>query len=226
MFALDPASGKFLWATPFPFDTPEFHLADIDVKTGKVLPNWKELGYSRPGERHIVCFYNTRGYAPSAYHPGENVLFVPFADECMDQTAPGGASANRIETVIRRPGSDPNAFGGLAKVNVGTGKIDLIYKGKASGNGAVLATAGDVVFWGDVAGIFRAFDAANGKVLWENDLGAVVQNSTITYAVNGKQYVAVMTGEGLLTGPVIQLSGATPARSRNGLFVFALPGSN
>ena len=141
----------------------------------------------------------------------------------MDQTAPGGASPNRVEAVVRRPGSDPNVFGGLAKINVETGKIDLIYKGKASGNSAVVATAGDVVFWGDVAGVFRAFDAVNGKVLWENNLGAVVQNSTITYAVGGRQYVAVMTGEGLLTGPVIQLSNATPARSRNSLHVFALP---
>ena len=72
--------------------------------------------------------------------------------------------------------------------------------------------------------LFRsAFDAVNGKVLWENNLGAVVQNSTITYAVGDRQYVAVMTGEGLLTGPVIQLSNATPARSRNSLHVFALP---
>ena len=224
VFALDPASGKFLWATPFPFDAPEnFHIASIDTKTGKVLPNWEKLGYNKPGERHTVCFYNTRGYAPTAYHPGQNALFVPFADECMDQTAPGGASPNRVEVVVRRPGSDPNTFGGLAKVNVETGKIELVYKGKASGNGAVVATAGDVVFWGDVAGVFRAFDAADGKVLWETSLGAVVQNSTITYGVNGRQYVAVMTGEGLLTGPVIQLSGATPVRSRNSLHVFALP---
>ena len=50
-----------------------------------------------------------------------------------------------------------------------------------------------------------------------------VKRVTITDAVNGRQYVAVMTGEGLPTGPVIQLSSATPARNRNGLHVFALP---
>jgi alcohol dehydrogenase (cytochrome c) len=223
IFALDPATGKFLWATPFPFDVPELEIADINLKTGQVLPNWEKLGYSKPGDRHVVCFYNPRGYAPTAYHPGQNALFVPFADECIDQSAPGGASQNRVEVVVRRPGSDPKTFGGLAKVNVETGKIDLMYKGQASSNGAVLATAGDVVFWGDLTGTFRAFDAEAGKVLWETNIGAVVQNSTITYAVNGRQYIAVMTGEGLLTGPVIQLSGATPTRNRNSIHVFALP---
>ena len=223
LFALDPRSGQFLWATPFPFEVPEFHIAGIDVKTGKVLPNWENLGYNKPGERHLVCFYNTRGYSPTSYHPAKNALYVPFADECMDQTAPGGATSNRVEVVVRRPGSDPNAFGGLARINIETGKIDFLYKGRAPGNGAVLATAGDIVFWGDLAGTLRAFDADAGKILWESKLGAVVQNSTITYAVDGRQYVAVMTGEGLLTGPVIQLAGVSPTRNRNGIHVFALP---
>ena len=104
IFTLDRATGKFLWATPFPFDTPEFHIADIDRKTGLVLPAWDKLGYSKPGERHTVCFYNPRGYMPTSYHPGQNALFVPFADECMDQTAPGGASPNRVEAVVRQIG--------------------------------------------------------------------------------------------------------------------------
>ena len=43
---------------------------------------------------------------------------------------------------------------------------------------------------------FRAFDADTGKVLWESVVGGMVMNSTITYAVNGKQYVMIFTGEG------------------------------
>jgi hypothetical protein len=43
---------------------------------------------------------------------------------------------------------------------------------------------------------FKAFDAETGKVLWETIVGGIVSVSTITYAVNWKQYVAVMTGEG------------------------------
>ena len=50
--------------------------------------------------------------------------------------------------------------------------------------------------WGDLNRRFKAFDAETGKVLWETIVGGIVSVSTITYAVNGKQYVAVMTGEG------------------------------
>ena len=52
------------------------------------------------------------------------------------------------------------------------------------------------MFWGDLNRRFRAFDADTGKVLWESIVGGMVMTSTITYAVNGKQYVMVFTGEG------------------------------
>ena len=108
---------------------------------------------------------------------------------------------------IPRAGSKPEEFGGLVKINMATGEIQHIYKGRAPGNGAVLTTAGDLVFWGDLDRKFRAFDAASGKMLWEPTLGGSIQNSTITYAVNGKQYIAVMSGEGLLTGGIITQAG-------------------
>jgi alcohol dehydrogenase (cytochrome c) len=98
-----------------------------------------------------------------------------------------------------------------------------MYKGRAPGQGAVLATAGDVVFWGDLDQKFRAFDARSGKIVWETTLGGTIQNSTITYAVNGKQYVAVLTGEGLLTGGLLTQAKLAPPRRYNALYVFALP---
>ena len=62
-----------------------------------------------------------------------------------------------------------------------------------------------------------------GKILWETTLGGTIQNSTITYAVNGKQYVAVLTGEGLTTGSPIGQAQIKPTRRYNALYVFALP---
>jgi alcohol dehydrogenase (cytochrome c) len=87
----------------------------------------------------------------------------------------------------------------------------------------VLATAGDLVFWGDLDHMFRAFDAGSGKMLWETKLNGPVQNSTITYAVNGKQYVAVLTGVGAVTSSLIQQAGLKTNRTYNSLSVFALP---
>ena len=221
LWALDAETGEFLWATPFPFDVPEFHIADVDVETGQSYPNF-DLGFQEPGERHLICFHNTRSYWATAFHPGTNSLYVPYLDNCLDMTA-AGPDGPEVRLSVPRPGSDPDTIAGLAKVNVTTGRIDLIYSGPAPGNGAVLATAGNLVFWGDLDRRFRAFDAETGSLLWESILGGPVQNSTITYAVNGRQYLAVMTGEGLLTARLINQAALEPGRGHNAIYVLALP---
>ena len=245
IFALDRATGQFLWANPFPYDDPNFLISSIDGRTGKTTINW-DVVLKQPGERHVICAYNTKSYWPMSYHPGKNSLYIPYVDDCLDMTravpAPAGAEASSAagrgrgvrgadgsqperRTGVRRPGSDPEKYGGIAKVNVATGEIQRFYEGSVPGNGATLATAGDLVFWGDLNQKFRAFDADNGKILWETTLGGPIQNSTITYRVNGKQYVAVVTGLGALTAnifPRAGVNGINPQRN-NAIHVFALP---
>jgi alcohol dehydrogenase (cytochrome c) len=89
----------------------------------------------------------------------------------------------------------------------------------------VLATAGDLIFWGDMDRRFRAFDADTGKILWETVLGGMIQTSTISYAVNGRQYVAVLTGDGQsgTGGPLRLVDELKPPRGHNAVYVFALP---
>jgi alcohol dehydrogenase (cytochrome c) len=232
IFALDRATGQFLWANPFPYDVPNFLISDIDVRTGKTTINW-DVVLKEPGERHIICAYNTKSYWPMSYHPGKNSLYIPYVDECLDMTRAIGAPAGRgappspgsqpeRRTGMPRPGSDPEKYGGIAKVNMTTGEIQRIYEGRVPGNGATLATGGDLIFWGDLNQKFRAFDADNGKILWETTLGGPIQNSTITYRVNGRQYVAVLTGLGALTPSLFERSKINPQRN-NAIHVFALP---
>ena len=57
-----------------------------------------------------------------------------------------------------------------------------------------MSTGGGLLFGGDVNGRFRAYDQRTGEVLWEVNLGAPVNGYPVTFAVNGKQYVAVSTG--------------------------------
>src|SRR5438309_763898 len=70
-------------------------------------------------------------------------------------------------------------------------------------------------------------DGDNGSILWEALVGGMVMNSTISYAVNGKQYVMVFTGEGqsVTAGPLglTQKSMPRAVRGHNSIFVFALP---
>ncbi len=135
------------------------------------------------------------------------------------------ANGNGPRFAIPRPGSDPNAFTGIAKVNMATGQLQRIYTARVPGNGAMLATGGDLIFWGDMDRRLRAFDADTGKILWETIVGGIIQMSTITYAVNGKQYVAVLTGYGdsVTLGPLRQVPELRTPRRHNAIYVFALP---
>ena len=58
----------------------------------------------------------------------------------------------------------------------------------------VVTTATDVLFSGGTEGHFFALDARSGKLLWSKQLGGQIMMSPMTYAVNGKQYVAVNAG--------------------------------
>jgi alcohol dehydrogenase (cytochrome c) len=221
----DRTTGEFLWATPFPFDTPNFILSDIDVKTGIATIN-RKLVLDAPGKHSLICYWNTRSFWPTAYSPQTNSLYVPYVNHCLDMTRPGpnGEGGHRGGALL--PGSDPAHFAGLAKIDMRTGVVTRLYEGRAAGMGAVLATAGGLVFWGDIAQVLRAFDAKTGKILWQSEpLGATVQTSTITYAVDGRQYVAVINGEAL-TGArgLAATAGFTlPEHRGNSINVFALP---
>ena len=70
-----------------------------------------------------------------------------------------------------------------------------------------------------------AFDAGNGDKLWESILGGIIQSSTITYAVDGKQYLAILTGDGAAhtSGKLALAPELKTARMHNAIYVFALP---
>lgn len=85
-------------------------------------------------------------------------------------------------------------WGRLAAVNLDTGKMAWKFDTDQPLIGGVLATAGGLVFNGEGNGLFRAFDAANGKMLWEYQCGAGVNAPAVSYMAGGKQYVAVAAG--------------------------------
>jgi alcohol dehydrogenase (cytochrome c) len=225
IFALDQQSGQFLWAAPFPYDVPNVNMKAIDVETGRTHIN-DAIVFKKDGDHSIGCFQNTRSYWATSYDPKNNSLYVPFQDACLDMTAdtskPLGYS---LRKGIRRPGVAEDQFMGMMKINMATGEMKRIHSQAAPGNGSALTTAGDLLFWGDLNRRFRAFDPDTGKVLWETIVGRMVMTSTITYAVNGKQYVAIFTGEGQSgSRSVLDMAPSIkPVHGHNALYVFALP---
>ncbi len=104
-------------------------------------------------------------------------------------------------------------WGRLAAVNVDTGKIAWKFDTAQPLIGGALATAGDLVFYGEGNGLFRALDARNGKLLWEYQCGAGANAMPVSYSVKDRQYIAMGCG------------GNTQLDFKRGntMFVYALP---
>ena len=215
LFVLDRANGKFLWALPLPYDVENSVISDIDRVTGRTRINYN-LVHKRPGDRSLTCFFNTRSYWPTAYSPLTNAIYVPYVDNCLDMTAGGKRFG------VRRPGSDPKRFAGIAKVNMTSGRMTQFAEGKAPTNGAVLVTGGNLVFQGDLDRRFSAYDARTGERLWQTILPGPISVSTISYEAKGRQYVLVMSGSGVLAPQLAAEAGISLVTGHNGIFAFAL----
>jgi alcohol dehydrogenase (cytochrome c) len=98
-------------------------------------------------------------------------------------------------TLSPRLNSD-DMFGRLQAINLETRKTVWITRERAPRTSGVLGTAGGLVFAGSLDRLFSAYDQATGRRLWSIRLNDVLNSSPITYAINGKQYVAVVLGLG------------------------------
>ena len=105
--------------------------------------------------------------------------------------------------------------GWLTAVNASSGAVAWRYQSKRPMLASVTTTSANLIFTGELMGDFVVLDAGQGDVLYRFNTGGPVTAGVITYAVNGKQYVAVASGAtaGFWRTP--------PASST--LIVFALP---
>jgi alcohol dehydrogenase (cytochrome c) len=118
------------------------------------------------------------------------------------------------------PGAD--GVGSIHAISVETGRTLWKYDQRA-GVLSLMSTAGGLLFGGDVNGRFRALDQNTGEVLWEVNLGSPVAGYPVSFAVNGRQYVAVSTGSSLAGQGAARLTPELQPGTGNSLYVFALP---
>src|SRR5690606_5746397 len=113
-------------------------------------------------------------------------------------------------------------LGTVHAISTVTGRMRWKFEQRA-GTLSLLTTGGGLVFGGDVAGRFRAFAQDTGQVLWEVNLGSQVTGFPISFAVNGRQYIAASTGQAVSSGGALSLTPEIQSGRNNNLYVFALP---
>ena len=132
-----------------------------------------------------------------AFNPRTNMLYVPAVDWCG--TFKEGEDAELIPGQTYMGGSyieDPpeKARGWLTAIDASTGKVSWRYESPKPLLAAVTTTSGDLVFAGELTGDLIALNARTGKVLYRFNVGGPMNGGLVTYAINGKQYVAAVTG--------------------------------
>jgi len=134
------------------------------------------------------------------YDPQTKLFYVTAREQCdIFSTAPQPYEAGHAYYGSAYfPNDDAQPFwGALRAIDPATGKIKWEWKHTSPTWAGVLSTGGGLVFTGDAEGNFIALDAASGKVLWHFQCGASAYASPMTYAIDGKQYVAIAAGSAL-----------------------------
>ncbi|HWT05095.1 MAG TPA: PQQ-binding-like beta-propeller repeat protein, partial [Xanthomonadales bacterium] len=178
----------------------------VDRRNGKLIrrsdpyvrmsPNM----FSQPTAKGVVMLPGANGgaeWSPPAYSPDTHYVYVLGMDQLMKfSTHPEAYQTGRIRLGSAFSNIEPHGVqdGRFVAIDTETGKLAWTYMTPEPLIGGALATAGNLVFFGEGNGWFDALDAKAGKLLWRYNLGAGVNAPPITYEVNGQQYVAVAAG--------------------------------
>ena len=208
-YALDRATGKFLTGAPF---VKVNWASGLDAK-GRPIPTPQPPGKPTfPGIQG-----GTNWYSPS-YSPRTGLFYLStwesyatvFTGVDVDYKEglryTGGANASPIVGADNPAGARPgpvNTYtealgrGAVIALDPHTGKRKWTFDMHDVNCSGILTTASDLLFAGGREGYFQALDARTGALLWKVNLGGEIIAGPISYQVDGKQYVATASGNGL-----------------------------
>ena len=232
LWELDRTTGAFTKAVDLGYQ----NLADVDPETGEFT--YREGMVSGVGEMLFFC-PSTGGFKAlraMAYHPDTGALYVPLNLQCetaafgpVERRAGGGGTGGVRGRLNHFHPDAPGQLGEFQALDIRTGETLWKHRLQVPYNTAALTTGGGLVFIGDWERHVFAYDAATGEQLWQSRLTTMANGYPITYAVDGRQYIAFGAG-GPLGGsswtsiiPADLIPEKRNPRQGNGIFVFAVP---
>lgn len=227
LWQLDRRSGAYINLVE---TMPQNVFESVDREQGKVRYR-EDIREAKLGEPIKACpgIYGGHNWQASAYSPTEGSLIIPLHQLCSElvgravERKAGGGGYGGDSTTYAMPQVD-GKLGLLLSMDLKTLQPKWRYEQEAMFLTGALTTGGGLAFIGDLDRYFSAFDVKTGERLWRNRLGAPLHGYPVTYAANGKQYLAVQTGIGVfraltaVTSPDIY----QPANGQ-AIYVFELP---
>ena len=232
LWELDRITGRFVNAADLGYQ----NIIDVNPQTGAVTH--RDGMVSGIGEELYFC-PSTGGFKSlraMAYHPETEALYVPLNLNCetaafgpVERRAGGGGTGGVRGRQNHFHPDAPDQLGEFQALSIRTGETLWKQRRRTPYNTAALTTGGGLVFVGDWDRYVFAYDARSGDQLWQSRLSTMSNGYPITYAVDGRQYVAFGAGSPLggsswttiLPGDL--LPEKRNPRAGNAIYVFALP---
>lgn len=235
-YVIDRMTGKLISAEPFAKVT---WASKIDRATGRPVENPQARFPNSSTFEFWPSPMGAHSWMPMAYSPQTQLAYVPVIELGVQVSDAGIDLKNwRPPTDRSVDGAMSNSLAGIQDPRQGTGALVAWSPVSQSevwrvpqptlANGGVLATAGDLVFQGTVAGSFSAYDARTGKLLWDFPTQTPMIAAPMTYTVNGKQFVSVLTGLSNTAGnfaAMFEKYGVDPRNQKRRLLTFAIDGN-
>jgi alcohol dehydrogenase (cytochrome c) len=197
-YVLDRTNGKLLAANPY---VKVNWATGIDLKTGRPIET-DITRDAREGKKVTVfpSILGGKNWEPMSYNPQTGIAYAnTLAFGGHYKTEPVTYKAGEWYlgmdlTDLWEWGDGPR--GHLKAIDPLTGKAKWEAPSDIPRFSGVLSTAGGIVFSGQLTGEFEAFDADNGKKLWQFQTGSGIEGQPVTWQQDGVQYVAVASGYG------------------------------
>lgn len=195
VYTLDRTTGKFLSAVPF---VKSLTWGGPDPATGKAVEN-AGLRPKMGGPPVEVCpsLLGGTGWQPKVYNPKTAYLYIPSNEFCMRYAYVADLAYKKGQLftgVTVEHFSKTEQAGVLRAFDVAQNKVVWEWSNRTPLISHTLSTGGDLVFQGTAEGKVVAVGAKDGQELWSFNLGTPQSGGIISYAVDGKQYVAVAAG--------------------------------
>ncbi len=238
-YVLDRESGKLISANNF---VPVNWATGIDKTTGRPIEN-PDARIDKTGKTYLVTPgpLGAHNWHPMAFDPKSGLVYIPAQETSFPympqpqwKKADKGFNVGFDVSSIAMPADKAirAQFAGITKGALIAWdpiaqKERWRVQHQGPWNGGVLATGGNLVFQGNAAGEFAAYNTSDGKKLWSFAAQTGVVAPAATYTIKGEQYVAVLAGWGgafPLTAGVLQ-NKSGPVKNVSRLLVFKLGGT-